>query len=221
MSYLQDPLIFLIYILSLILAITIHEFSHGLIADYLGDPTPRIMKRLTLNPLAHLDPLGIILPIFLIMSGSPIIFGWGKPIPIDPFNLKNPRRDETLISLAGPLSNLVLALIASIILRLLFIFGNKLTIALGGSFLVILINLNLILAIFNLIPIYPLDGFKIVAGILPKDQAYEWLELRRYGWIFLLALIFPFGNQSLLSLIIRPIFQFLQSLLIPSIGKLI
>jgi len=221
MSYWQDPLIFLIYIFSLVIAITIHEFSHGLIADYLGDPTPRMMKRLTLNPLAHLDPLGIILPIFLIMTGSPIIFGWGKPTPIDPFNLKNPRRDEALISLAGPLSNLILALIASVILRLIFVFGNKITIALGGSFFVILINLNLILAIFNLIPIYPLDGFKIIAGLLPKDQADEWLELRKYGWIFLLALIFPFGNQSLLSLIISPIFQFLQNLLIPSFGRII
>jgi len=221
MAYLAEPLFFLVYILSLIIAISIHEFSHGLIADYLGDPTPRIMKRLTLNPLAHLDLVGFLLPIYLILSGSPIVFGWGKPMPIDSFNLKNPKRDEGLIAVAGPLSNFFIALIGSLLLRLFIFFNQQNLINIGLIFLVPLIKLNLILAVFNLLPIYPLDGFKFIAAILPEEEYYHWLQLKKYGWIFLLMLIFPFGGQSLFSLILSPIFTFLQNLLLPPFGGIV
>jgi Zn-dependent protease len=217
----SDLLFFLIYITVLLIAITIHELSHGLMADYLGDPTPRIMKRLSINPLVHLDPLGLFLPILLILSGSPLIFGWGKPMPFDPFNLKNPRRDEALIALAGPMSNFILAIICSLLIKLFIFFNQEILINIGIFFFVPLLNLNLILGLFNLLPIYPLDGYKVITGILPENKALEWLELKKYGWIFLLMLIFPFGGQSVVGLILSPIFTFLQNLLLPSFGGIV
>jgi Zn-dependent protease len=179
------------------------------------------MKRLSINPLVQLDPLGLFLPIFLILTGSPLVFGWGKPMPFDPFNLKNPRRDEALIALAGPLSNFILAITCSLLIKLFIFFNQKILINIGLIFFVPLINLNLILGLFNLLPIYPLDGYKVITGILPENKALEWLELKKYGWIFLLMLIFPFGGQSAVSLILSPIFTFLQNLLLPLVGRAI
>ena len=200
LSYLfSNPLLFLIYLASLLIAIAIHEFSHAWAADQLGDPTPRLHGRLKLNPFVHIDPIGLL---FILFFG----FGWGKPVGFDPFNLKNPRRDAALISLAGPFSNFVLALILSLALHLT-----------GAYFLLVpMISLNVVLGVFNLLPIHPLDGFKIVGGILPEDKAHEWYQLERYGMIFLLMLIFPFGSSSMLDLIIRPITSFVLGLLIPS-----
>jgi len=177
-------------------AITIHEFSHAWMADYLGDPTPRLSGRLKLNPLVHLDTFGLL---FLFLFG----FGWGKPVPFDPYNLKNPRRDAALISFAGPVSNFILAVILSLIVKLV-------NIPLLAGFFIPVIYLNIILGVFNLIPINPLDGFKIVGGILNEEQAKEWYQLERYGMIFLLLLIIPFGGSSMLDIIIRPIITFVM-----------
>lgn len=195
----SDPLAFVSYLFSLVIAITVHEFAHAYVADRLGDPTPRLQGRLTLNPLAHLDPLGTVM-LFLVR------FGWGKPVEFDPFNLRSPRRDSALISLAGPISNLLAALIASIILRLLpplsywsIIHGPVATNILGNllvSFMQSFIVLNVILAIFNLVPVHPLDGFKIVGGLLSKDGAREWYKLERYGIFILLMLFLPFGGST-------------------------
>ena len=110
-------------LIALIVAITIHEYSHARAADYLGDPTPKLQGRLTLNPRAHLDIYGSLIFLFLLISGSPIIFGWGKPVVFDPFNLRQPRRDAALISIAGPISNLSFAFICSLMLRLVFLLG--------------------------------------------------------------------------------------------------
>src|SRR3972149_8566479 len=112
----NNPIMFVIYLLALLIAITVHEFAHAKVADYLGDPTPRLQGRLSLNPLVHLDPLGMIL---LFLVG----FGWGKPVMFDPFNLRNPRRDAALISIAGPGTNFVVALLLSLILRSFILFG--------------------------------------------------------------------------------------------------
>ena len=194
-----NPLALLLWLISLIVAITIHEYAHAFTADKLGDPTPKLMGRLTLNPLAHLDPIGTLM--ILIVR-----FGWGKPVQFDPFNLKDPRRDAALISISGPVSNLILAFLLSMIVRLTFIPYLVIQILLP------IIFLNVLLAVFNLIPIHPLDGFKIVEGFLSENQAREWHSLERYGFIFLLLLILPFGGSSLLFNILGPVVNFLLTL---------
>lgn len=207
---------------ALIVAITIHEFSHAWTAERLGDPTPRLQGRLTLNPLAHLDPIGTILLIL-------VRFGWGKPVVFDPYNLRNPRRDSALISIAGPVSNLALAAIASLLIRILFAlhpvivsYGllNFISMLCIG-FLQQVILMSIILGVFNLLPIHPLDGFKIVEGILPEDQAREWHQLEKYGIFFLIVLLFPiFGGTALVGRIISPIINFLLTLFLPGTNAL-
>lgn len=215
-QFTTSPLSFLFWLAALVIAITIHEFSHAYWADRLGDPTPRLQGRLTLNPLAHLDLLGTLM---LLIAR----FGWGKPVQFDAFNLRHPRRDAALISLAGPASNLLLAFLASLALRLLF--SYRLTVLPSSSLFVFMligllqpiIVLNVVLAIFNLVPIHPLDGFKVVGGILPADKAREWYQLEPYGLIFLLFLIFPFfGGISPISQLISPVINFILSLLLPT-----
>ncbi len=202
-SLLSNPLNAIIFVILLLVTIGVHEFAHAKVADELGDPTPRLMGRVTLNPVAHIDPLGLLL---LFLVG----FGWGKPVLFDPFNLKDPRRDAALISLAGPASNFAMAILAALIFRVS-----------GGAGLVELIippfiYLNILLGIFNLLPISPLDGFKIVGGFLPESQAREWYQLERYGLIFLLFLILPLmGSRSMLELFVSPIIRFFYSLLLP------
>lgn len=203
-------------IVSFLVAITIHEASHAWMADRLGDPTARAMGRLTLNPLAHLDIYGtVLIPLILIFLGSPIVVGWAKPVEYDPYNLANPKRDAALISLAGPVSNLLIAALSSIFLRIT-ISPFSPVVALSGLFYsLILINVGL--AIFNLIPIHPLDGGKILIGLLPKKEAYEAdIFLRRYGLILLLFLLFPiFGGSSLISTFLYPAINFVLRLFIP------
>ena len=205
---LQNPLFGLVFILILIMTITIHEFAHAATAEYLGDPTPRLAGRLTLNPLAHLDPIGTLM---LLVAG----FGWGKPVPFDPFNLKSPKRDSALISFAGPMSNFLIAILSSLILRVLPIFPAIFLQSFLTDILILFIRFNILLAIFNLLPVHPLDGFKVVAGILPKKYYNDWLELERYGMIFLILLIFPFFGNSPLFTVISPIINLIMSILLP------
>lgn len=213
----NNPLSFVFWLVGLVTAITIHEFAHAFAADRLGDPTPRLMGRLTLNPLAHLDPLGTIM--ILIAR-----FGWGKPVRFDPYNLRNPRRDSAIISLAGPAANIVLATLAALLLNILL--GGKLglfaNLALGAPmfFLIGLLQpvivINVILAIFNLVPIHPLDGFKIVGGLLPEEYARQWAELESYGIIFLIFMIIPiFGQVSPISRLISPVINTILNFLLP------
>lgn len=200
---LENPIIFLIYLIALVISITIHEFSHALAADRLGDPTPRLAGRVTLNPLAHLDPIGTLMLILFR-------FGWGKPVIFDPYNLRNPRRDSALIALAGPTSNILLAIVLALIIR--FIPMGDFLIA----SLIAVINLNVILAVFNLLPIHPLDGGKILIGLAPKDVASEWDQLlNQYGIFILLLLVLPLYNgSSPLFALMGPIVNFILSLLI-------
>jgi len=204
-SLFNSPILFIISIIALVAAITVHEFAHAWVADRLGDPTARLLGRLTLNPLAHLDLFGSIMLIL-------VHFGWGKPVPFDPYNLKNPRRDGALISLAGATSNLILAGICAIILRFLPLsIGNNILVVLFQS--VIIVNVSL--AIFNLIPIHPLDGFKVVEGLLPEDMARQWHSLESLGYIMLLILVFPiFGSSPVLGFI-SPIIDGIIHFLIP------
>lgn len=203
-------------IIAFAVAITVHEAAHAWMADRLGDPTARLAGRLSLNPLAHVDIYGTILvPLILIFLHSPFVFGWAKPVVFDPYNLKNPRSDSALISLAGPLSNITLAIFFSLILKIYSLPFSPLVAFSGLIYALIVINLAL--AVFNLIPIHPLDGGKILVGLLPPSSARDVdLFLNRYGLILLFFLIFPtFGGSSILSLIISPIINFLLQILAP------
>lgn len=192
----------LYFLFGLVIAITVHEFAHALLADRLGDPTPRAQGRLTLNPLAHLDPVGTVM--LLLFR-----FGWGKPVIFDPYNLAHPRRDAGIISLAGPISNLLLAVLLSLGLRFL-----PLPLFLS-PLIYITILMNITLAVFNLVPVYPLDGEKILAALLPRDLAYEYQTvMSRYGTLILIFMILPvFGNSPIISLI-SPVITFLSRLLL-------
>ena len=169
----------------LVVAFTIHELAHALTADWLGDSTARRMGRVSLNPLVHLDPMGTIL---LLIAG----FGRAKPVPVNPMNLRgNPRSSMAIVAIAGPFSNMVMASLAAIPLRLGLMpmtFGNsQLTV---GVILFEFVWINVILALFNLIPLAPLDGSKVLAGVLPAEMAYRLRPLEQYGPLILLALIF-------------------------------
>lgn len=194
----QNPLSFFLFLFLLVIVISVHEFSHAFAADHLGDPTPKLAGRLTLNPLSHLDLIGSLL---FLLAG----FGWGKPVPFDPYNLKSPKKDAAFISFAGPLSNIIMAVLASILLRFFI-----------SDLIYTFVRLNILLAVFNLIPVHPLDGFKVVAGLLPQKYYHDWLELERYGMIFLIFLIFPFFGSAPIFTIINPVINFLMSILIPS-----
>jgi len=209
----------IVWILAFVVAITVHEAAHAWMADKLGDPTPRLMGRLSLNPIVHYDPVGTTLLLVLVLMralGIPVIpFGWAKPVVFDPYNLKNPRRDAALISLAGPLSNITLAVILSILLRIsLSPFSPYLFLS---GILIPIIILNVILALFNLVPVHPLDGGKILVGLLPAKEAREVeIFLRQYGTIILFLLIIPvFGGTSPVFVILQPALNFLLSILIP------
>jgi len=201
-------------LIALIVALTVHEFAHAAVADYLGDPTARLEGRKTLNPLAHIDPIGtFLLPLFLIFTRSPVVFGWGKPVPFDDYNLKNPRRDAALISLAGPASNLILATFLSLLFRLLLIATDSSMIA---GLIIPLVILNVGLGIFNLIPIHPLDGAKILLGLLSEESAWKMEALfRQFGSFLLIFLLFPIFGASPIMLVISPIINLILQILLP------
>ena len=172
-----SALIWIVRLPVILFAITVHEYAHGRVAYLFGDPTAKMMGRLTFNPFSHLDPMGAIC--FLLVG-----FGWAKPVPIDPRYFKNPRRDQVLVSLAGPLSNIATAVVCGIILRYLF-WQNQ-------QFLMVfsqMVVLNLAFALFNLLPIPPLDGSHVVEGVLPLKQAYQYKRWSRYGPMVLLGIL--------------------------------
>ncbi len=196
----------------ILLSLSVHEFSHGKAADVLGDPTPRSMGRLTLNPIAHLDPIGALV---LLLTRR---FGWAKPVPINPRNFRNPARDIMVVSLAGPASNVGLAIGFSLVFRfILFLLEmGALTYAVGNFtfFLIEMIQIgiiiNLALAIFNLLPVPPLDGSKILRGLLPYryHRHLNFLE-GPYGFIIIILLLFT----GVLGRVISPIIFFFYNIL--------
>jgi len=209
----NEILFYLIFIPHVLLALSLHEASHAGAAFQLGDDTAALMGRLSLNPLRHLDPMGALA--FLIIH-----FGWAKPVPVNLLRFKNPRRDNMLVSLAGPLSNLALGLILLIALRLLYLAAPLESEARNTavSFLFVGAQLNVGLSFFNLIPIPPLDGSHILLGILPESLARRLEPLFRQGWMLLLLLILGsrFLNFSLLGIIIgKPMFAIINAVLSP------
>ncbi|MDQ7028644.1 MAG: site-2 protease family protein [Ardenticatenia bacterium] len=187
-----------------VLAITVHEFAHAFVADRLGDPTPRRERRVTLNPLAHLDPLGTIL---IFVAG----FGWGRPVNVNPRYLPWGFRGMALVAAAGPLSNLALAWLFALPLRagdVAFQFPDRsVFLPSVGELYITIVFINILLAVFNLIPLAPLDGAKVVQGLLPYPYDVQFARLQQYGPLLLLALIFivPFFLRvDVLGMLIRP-----------------
>ncbi|MCR4275363.1 MAG: site-2 protease family protein [Candidatus Wolfebacteria bacterium] len=202
----SNPIIFVFQLITLIASVIIHEVSHGFVAYRLGDSTAKDMGRLTLNPLKHLDFFGSFLfPLVLFLFGSPILFGWAKPVPYNPYNLKDPQKGGGLIAAAGPLSNLSVAVIFGFILK--FFSMSGMVDSPLFLFLQIIILINISLAIFNLVPIPPLDGSKILFAFLPPRFSKAQIFLEQYGFMFLLLFIF-FGIR-LIQPIISKLFMFL------------
>ena len=200
----------------LIFSAILHEIAHGIVAEKLGDPTARLRGRITLNPKSHIDIwMTIIIPLLLIISHSPVIFGGAKPVPVDPFNLRDPKKDMALISLAGPGTNLIIAVIFSIIAHIIYpgysLFQIQASGLIGLS-IGFFITYNLMLAVFNLIPIPPLDGSKIFAMLLPADLERTYLSLSNFGFFILFFLLMPFSPIPLGHIISNAINFLLQIL---------
>ena len=202
-----DFKIFLLLTPPLLLALTVHEFSHGLMAYLLGDPTPKLAERLTLNPFKHLDPLGTI-ALFLTQA-----IGWAKPVPINPNYFKNPWRDMALVSLAGPLSNLILAFIFAFFFHFFDHFRfSFLNLNISDPLVLMCylgVKINIGLGIFNLLPIPPLDGSKILVKFLPLQLRIRYLRWEFLGFILIIIL----AVTGLLSLIIYPIISFFSKII--------
>lgn len=215
LSHFNNLYEFLGVIIAFVFALTIHEFAHAWVADRLGDPTARLKGRLTLNPKAHLDPIGTLMILFAS-------FGWAKPVPVDAFNFRHPRRDTALVSLAGPVTNLLGASISALILRLLLLVPTSSSVLLGSimtfliTLLMMFIILNVNLAVFNLIPIHPLDGFSIVEGMLPERESRQWASLQGLGIFMIILFVFPlFGGTSPVLRFINPIVTQIITILLP------
>jgi Zn-dependent protease len=186
----MDPIILLIQIAVLLISVVIHEVSHGLMANHLGDPTAKYAGRLNLNPMKHLDLWGsFLIPLSLIIIGSPFLFGYAKPVPYNPNNLKNKKYGPAMVAAAGPLSNLVIALFFGLALRFIPIDSSLYLNNLINIFIYIVI-LNLVLAVFNSIPIPPLDGSKIISAVLPYKYQTLIAGMERYGMILVLFFVF-------------------------------
>lgn len=186
-------------------AVVIHEFAHGLVAFWLGDKTAKYAGRLTLNPLAHIDPIGtIFLPILLMISKSPVVFGWAKPVPINYWGLRNPKRDILWVGLAGPLSNIVVAFLLSLVIKTLH--PSLILLYLAQQAIVV----NLVLAVFNLMPIPPLDGSRVVISLLPVSLIDKYTSLERYGFIILFALLYFGFFERVIYPVVKIILNFLN-----------
>jgi Zn-dependent protease len=185
----------------LLFSLTVHEMSHAWTADRLGDPTARLLGRVSLNPMVHADPIGTILfPLVALMTGAPLI-GWAKPVPVNIRRLKRAQRDYVLVAAAGPASNLALALAASLVLAVMPVSPQTLTdtnlSAPMATILTRMMVLNVFLAVFNMIPIPPLDGGNVIAGLLPYRLAAEFNRVRPYGFLLLYALILTGGFDKI------------------------
>ena len=200
------------WIIPVLISITMHEAAHGYTANLLGDDTAKKLGRVTLNPFKHIDRFGtVILPLLLIIMKSPFIFGWAKPVPVKFNRLKNPLQDMVIVAIAGPISNIILAIVAASILSTMYNFGLSYNPWFTNT-LVNFIFINIILAVFNMIPIPPLDGGRVAVGLLPKYFSHQLAKLERYGLFIIIGALFILpliGKQIGISL--EPIHWFIQS----------
>ena len=215
MDYISIVRNLLIAAVPILISITFHEIAHGYTAYKLGDPTAKMMGRLSLNPIAHIDPIGTVLvPIMLfVLSNGSFIFGTAKPVPVAFNNLKNPRRDSALVSAAGPATNIILSFISILLLIALFKISSFLPLSINEKIIVPLevmlkysISFNIFIAAFNLLPIPPLDGGRILTSLLPTQHAYQFSKLEPYGIFIVLALWFT----GIARYIIMPIQAFIE-----------
>lgn len=199
----------------LLFALCFHEYAHGLVAKWRGDNTAERMGRLTMNPLAHADMMGtVIFPIMSIMLGSPFIFGWAKPVPVESRNLKNVRTDMFWIALAGPLSNILLAIVATIIWGLMIKFQLGANYSEGiSTFAQTFIGINILLAVFNLVPLHPLDGGKVIARFLPYKINRTLEDNEQISGIILMVLLF----SGILMTVLHPAMNFLYRVIVSSV----
>ncbi len=196
--------IIIFQVVVLIFSAIIHEYMHGWMADRLGDPTAKNAGRLTLNPLPHIDLFGsILLPFLLIASGAGFVFGWAKPVPYNPYNLRDAKYGSAKVAVAGPLGNFITALFFGFILRFFPIASPQLIILLQ-----IIVFINLLLMVFNLVPIPPLDGSKVIAPFLPRDWQIRFASMERYGMIIVILFII-LGFQAII-----PVIDFLFRLIV-------
>jgi len=201
--------IVIFHLFILLFSVVVHEVSHGIIAESLGDPTARLAGRLTLNPLKHLDPFGsVIVPLLLSLVPGGVVFGWARPVPYNPANLKRPERDGALVAVAGPASNIALAVIFALLFRLLGAVPLSYFFTVLRNFLPSIVAVNVALAVFNLVPIPPLDGSRVLGLISPRLSLTLEALSRQYGFLLILPFIF-FGIW-----LIEPIIIFLYNLLI-------
>ena len=191
-------------IIVLVFSAIIHEYMHGWMADYLGDSTAKDAGRLTLNPLSHIDPFGsVLLPALMLLSGVGFVFGWAKPVPYNPYNLRDQKYGGAKVALAGPLGNLITAIFFGLLLRF-FPLNNEMM----ATFFVVIVQVNLVLMIFNLVPIPPLDGSKVIQPFLPHSWQIKYFELERYG-MFLVLFFVVFGFN-----LIIPVINFLFKIIV-------
>ena len=203
-----------VWALPLLVAIILHEVAHGWVAYRLGDPTAKRMGRLTLNPLPHIDPMGsVVLPLLLMVAQAPFLFGWARPVPVNFANLRHPKQDMVKVALAGPVTNIALAVISAALLRSLVdlqLPSHHFAAAFGESALTPMalmarnsVIINVVLAVFNMMPILPLDGGRVLAGLLPRTQAIAFSRLEPYGMFIVLALLMTHTLDRFLGPVIR------------------
>jgi len=202
-----------IWVVPVVLGITVHEVAHGWIASKLGDKTAMMLGRLTLNPLKHIDPMGtILIPALLLLMNAGFIFGYAKPVPITWQNLRQPKRDMALVAAAGPLSNLLMALGWAVLIRVALLMGES------GTALAYMgvagITINAILMILNLLPLPPLDGGRVMTGLLPGPWAYQFSRIEPYGFFILIGLLVT----GVLGLVLWPLISLVMSMMVPVSG---
>jgi Zn-dependent protease len=194
----------------LIASLTFHEAAHAWTANQLGDPTARLLGRLTLNPAVHIDPIGtVVFPLVAMITGFPLI-GWAKPVPVDMRHLRHPRRDFAIVAIAGPISNLLLATVGALVFRAVVDPESAQASDMLANGLFLFVMLNVLLAVFNMIPIPPLDGGNVLMGVLPESMAAMVEQLRPWGFLLIYALMLT----GVLSMIIAPVFRFVQTVLL-------